>query len=112
MSRRYSEETAFACASVREYTLNCGQTSDVGFYEFEAGGSTVRGVVCSFCGEHVEPGDIDPVEMTITARADRPHPEGFGVQMSWCHAACLDASGISDVHVIDPDYWEDVPPGR
>jgi|1186.fasta_scaffold83108_1 hypothetical protein len=83
----------------------------MGFFEFEAGDYTVTGVVCSFCGEAVRSGEIDPVELTITARADRPHGEGFGVQMSWCHAACLEASGLSDLHVTRPEYWEDVPEG-
>jgi hypothetical protein len=33
----------------------------VGYFEVDAGEFRLRGVACSFCGEHVEPGEIDPV---------------------------------------------------
>jgi hypothetical protein len=79
----------------------------MGFFEFEAGGFRVAGVACSFCGHGVEPGEIDPVELTIVARADRQRDDGIGTQTCWCHAACLEASGLSDLHVTRPEFWED-----
>ena len=83
------------------------QNSDVGFWEFDAGDIRVRGVLCSFCYEKVEPGEIDPVQLLITARADRRRSDGIGTQQSWCHAACLEAAGLSDVHVTRAEFWED-----
>jgi hypothetical protein len=81
-----------------------------GYFEFGAGDVRVRGVACSFCGGRVEPGEIDPVVLTVTARADRPRRDGIGVQTCWCHAECLEASGLSDLHVTRAEFWEDTPP--
>jgi hypothetical protein len=78
------------------------------FEPFEAGGLSMRGVNCCFCGKHVEPGAIDPVTVTIEARSDRPREDGFGIQTNWCPAACLEASGMTDLHVTLPAFWEDV----
>ena len=86
-----------------------GQNADMGYFEFEAGDWRVVGVMCSFCHERVEPGDIDPVQLVITARADRPREDGMGSQQSWCHALCLEESGLKEVHVIRPEFWEDTP---
>ena len=77
------------------------------FEGFEAGGRRFAGVVCSFCGETVEPGPIDPVELSITARADRRRDDGMGTQLSWCHASCLEASGLGDLHVTRSAFWDD-----
>ena len=76
-------------------------------FEFDAGDLDATGVACCFCGERVEPGLIDPVSLTVEARSDRPRDDGFGVQSMWCHAACLEESGASDLHVTRPEYWED-----
>jgi hypothetical protein len=78
------------------------------FEPFEAGGLRIGGVNCCFCDKHVEPGAIDPVTVTIEARSDRPRDDGFGTQTNWCHAACLEASGMTDLHVTRPEFWEDV----
>jgi hypothetical protein len=77
----------------------------MGFFEFEAAGWKVRGVACSFCGQPIEPGEIDPVELSITARCDRPREDGLGSQLSWCHSACLENSGMTDLHVTSSAYW-------
>jgi hypothetical protein len=81
----------------------------MGYFQFDADEMRVRGVACSFCGLSVEPGEIDPVALTVTARADRPRKDGLGAQTSWCHAACLEASGLSDLHVTRAEFWEDTP---
>jgi hypothetical protein len=78
------------------------------FEPFEVGGSSFSGVGCCFCERPIEPGLIDPVTLTIEARSDRPREDGIGVQTSWCHAACLESSGMSDLHVTRPEFWEDV----
>jgi hypothetical protein len=78
------------------------------FEPFEAGGRKFAGVGCCFCDQHIEPGEIDPVTLTIQARSDRPRRDGVGVQTSWCHAACLEASGMTDLHVTKPEFWEGV----
>jgi hypothetical protein len=82
----------------------------VGYLEFESNGPHIAGVACSFCGELVESGEVDPVMVTVTARADRPRRDGFGVQTNWCHAKCLEATGFSDLHVTTAEFWEDLPP--
>jgi hypothetical protein len=48
------------------------------------------------------------VSLIVIARSDRPRSDGFGEQTLWCHAECLEAAGISDLHVTRPEYWEDV----
>jgi hypothetical protein len=78
------------------------------FMEFETDDHHVSGVGCSFCGRHIEPSEIDPIELTITARADRPRDDGFGIQTSWCHAACLESAGLSEIHVTRAAYWEGI----
>jgi predicted RNase H-like HicB family nuclease len=60
--------------------------------------------MCSFCGEVIEPAEVDPVELVITARADRRRDDRIGTQMSWCHAACLNASGLRDLHVTRSEF--------
>jgi hypothetical protein len=84
--------------------MRCGRPPGVIFEGSDAGDHRIAGVMCSFCGETIAPGEIDPVELRITARADRPDPDGFGVQLSWCHATCLEASGLGDLHVTRPEY--------
>jgi hypothetical protein len=81
----------------------------VGIFEpFEAGGRTFSGVGCCFCDHHIEPGEIDPVTLTIHARSDRPRDDGLGLHTTWCHAACLEATGIADLHVTQPEFWQDL----
>ena len=80
----------------------------MGFFEFDAGDFSISGVMCSFCGMRVEPSEVDPVELRITARADRPRGDGVGEQLGWCHAGCLERSGMSDLHVTRSEFWEDV----
>jgi hypothetical protein len=87
-----------------------GRLTNVGFMEFEAGDDHIDGVACSFCGGGIEPGEVDPVELTITGQDDRPRNDGFGVQTNWCHAACLEAAGLSDLHLTQPSYWHDIEP--
>jgi hypothetical protein len=48
------------------------------------------------------------VTVTIKARPDRPRDDGIGVQTSWCHAECLEASWMIDLHFTRPEFWEDV----
>jgi len=66
----------------------------------------VYAVACCFCGKPVDSGDIDPVELTVGARADRVRIGGIGLQTLWCHADCLDATGMSDLHVTRPAFWD------
>jgi len=66
-------------------------------------GGEVRGVACCFCGESVQHGDIDPVSIAVTARSDR---EDRASQTLWCHSSCLSATGMSDLHVTRPEFWE------
>jgi hypothetical protein len=80
------------------------------FEPFDAGGRSFAGVGCCFCDQLIEPGEIDPVTLTIEARSDRPRTDGLGVQTSWCHAACLEATGISDLHVTRREFWDDIDP--
>ena len=80
------------------------------FQPFEAGGYEFAGVGCSFCGRLVESGLVDPVTLTVQARSDRSRKDGFGIQTLWCHAECLAAAGIRELHVTRPEYWEDIGP--
>jgi hypothetical protein len=82
---------------------------DVDFIEVEGRKYRFGGFACCFCGGVVESGEIDPIQVVIRARADRPRDDGLGTQTSWCHAACLEASGFSDLHVTTPEFWETVP---
>jgi len=87
-----------------------GETSaKLTFVEYFEGsledGTQVSGVACSFCGESVDPGFVDPVMLTITARCDHPRDDGIGTQMSWCHSKCLEATGV-ELHVTRRDFWE------
>jgi hypothetical protein len=76
--------------------------------EFKADNHQITGVACCFCDQPIESGEVDPVELTITAQANRPRTDGFGIQTLWSHAACLDSSGLSDLHVTRPEYWESI----
>jgi hypothetical protein len=76
------------------------------YYEFETEKISIAGVACSFCGEPVDSGEVDPVRLDITARDDRPQEEGIGTQTNWCHASCLEATGMSDLHVTTVEFWE------
>jgi hypothetical protein len=83
----------------------------MGFPEpFEAAGIRFEGVGCCFCDGVVTPGLVDPVTLTVEARSDRPRDDGIGVQVLWCHAACLEATGMSDLHVTSREFWEDSDP--
>ena len=45
----------------------------------------------------------DPRERSWgAARSDRPRDDGLGLQTTWCHAACLETTGIADLHVPNP----------
>ena len=63
-------------------------------------------VSCSFCGQSVLKGEIDPVSLRITARADY-RPDQGGAQVLYCHAACLEATGCRNLEVTKPDYWRE-----
>ena len=76
------------------------------FEPFEAHGIRFAGMSCCFCDRAIEPGFVDPVTLTIEARSDRRRNDGFGVQTSWCHAECLEASGMPALHVTRREYWE------
>jgi hypothetical protein len=78
------------------------------FIEVDGREYRVAGFACSFCGQVVESGEIDPVQVVIRARADRPRDDGLGIQTSWCHAACLRASGFSDLPVTTTEFWDTV----
>ena len=43
---------------------------------------------------------------TIVARADRKRDDGIGKEMCWCHAACLEAAGLRNLHVTTAEFWE------
>lgn len=78
------------------------------FIQIEGREYRFAGFACCFCGEVVESGEIDPVQVVIRARADRPRADGLGTQTSWCHAACLEASGFSDLQVTTAEFWDTV----
>jgi hypothetical protein len=51
----------------------------------------VRGVGCCYCDEHIEPTQIDPVTVHLTANDERVS------QVLWAHSRCLVAARISDL---------------
>jgi hypothetical protein len=79
----------------------------VSIYEgFEAGDFRVAGVSCCLCDQPIESGIVDPVMLTVEARCDRRSDDGIGVQVMWCHAVCLEATGMTDLHVTRPEFWQ------
>jgi hypothetical protein len=59
----------------------------------------VSGVACCFCGLGIEPTQIDPVTIDLTANDEHVS------QLLWAHARCLVAARVSDLR--DEFYEED-----
>jgi hypothetical protein len=73
----------------------------VKFHELdvETGDAHLSGVACCFCGEGIEPTQIDPVTIDLAAN------DNSISQSLWSHARCLVTARISDLR--DEFYEED-----
>jgi hypothetical protein len=61
---------------------------------------------CCFCGELVKPGEIDPCQLELIARAGRASADRYSQQF-WCHASCASAA-LREAVVTEADFYAEL----